>query len=139
MEGGVTEQAAATARMVSACASPDSVSSCDAAARMSCRNRAPSPLRLRCLCQACAAVLARASAIMCSGMAELVGGAGLLEEPGAPDAARTAWRVLLATSALHACNDAFFYVLYPLLPFIAAELGLSYTEVGLVNAAFAGS
>ena len=50
-----------------------------------------------------------------------------------------AWRVLLAAAALHACNDAFFYVLYPLLPFIAAELGLSYTEVGLVNAAFAGS
>ena len=44
--------------------------------------------------------------------------------------------VLLATAALHACNDAFFYVLYPLLPFIAAELSLSYTEVGLVNLAF---
>jgi len=55
---------------------------------------------------------------------------------GGPPAA---WRVLLAAAALHACNDAFFYVLYPLLPFIAAELGLSYTEVGLVNTAFAGS
>ena len=52
---------------------------------------------------------------------------------------RPAWRVLLAAAGLHACNDAFFYVLYPLLPFIAAELGLSYAEVGLVNAAFAGS
>jgi FSR family fosmidomycin resistance protein-like MFS transporter len=51
----------------------------------------------------------------------------------------SAWRVLLVASALHACNDAFFYVLYPLLPFMAAEFGLSYTEVGLVNAAFAGS
>jgi FSR family fosmidomycin resistance protein-like MFS transporter len=51
----------------------------------------------------------------------------------------SAWRVLLAAAALHACNDAFFYVLYPLLPFIAAELGLSYAEIGLVNAAFAGS
>jgi MFS transporter, FSR family, fosmidomycin resistance protein len=49
------------------------------------------------------------------------------------------WRVLLMTSAMHACNDAFFYVLYPLLPFMAAELGLSYTQIGLVNAAFAGS
>jgi FSR family fosmidomycin resistance protein-like MFS transporter len=49
------------------------------------------------------------------------------------------WRVLVAAAALHACNDAFLYVLYPLLPFIAAELGLSYAEVGLVNAAFAGS
>ena len=55
------------------------------------------------------------------------------------DDSEPAWRVLLATAALHACNDAFFYVLYPLLPFIAAELSLSYTEVGLVNLAFAGS
>src|ERR1700730_1473471 len=50
-----------------------------------------------------------------------------------------ACRVLLAAAGLHACNDAFFYVLYPLLPFIAAELGLSYAEIGLVYAAFAGS
>ena len=47
-------------------------------------------------------------------------------------------RVLLAASALHACNDAFFALLFPLLPFIADELRLSYAEVGLVKAAFAG-
>jgi MFS transporter, FSR family, fosmidomycin resistance protein len=49
------------------------------------------------------------------------------------------WRVLFVAAALHACNDAFFYLLYPLLPFIAADLGLSYAQVGLVNATFAGS
>jgi len=48
-------------------------------------------------------------------------------------------RVLFAAAALHVCNDAFFAVLYPLLPFIAAELALSYAEVGLVKAAFTGS
>ena len=48
-------------------------------------------------------------------------------------------RVLFAAAALHACNDAFFALLYPLLPFIADELRLSYAEVGLVKAAFAGS
>jgi MFS family permease len=47
--------------------------------------------------------------------------------------------VLFVAAVVHACNDAFFYVLYPLLPFIAAELSLSYAEVGLLNAAFAGS
>ena len=37
--------------------------------------------------------------------------------------------MLLAAAALHACNDAFFYVLYPLLPFIATELGLPLPEI----------
>jgi MFS family permease len=60
-------------------------------------------------------------------------------KPTTSQAARAPWRVLLVASALHACNDAFFYVLYPLLPFIAADLNLSYAEIGLVNAAFAGS
>ncbi len=53
-------------------------------------------------------------------------------------AAAPASRVLLAAAALHACNDAFFALLFPLLPFIADELGLSYAEVGLIKAAFAG-
>ncbi len=48
-------------------------------------------------------------------------------------------RVLFAAAALHTCNDAFFAVLYPLLPFIAAELSLSYAEVGLVKALFSAS
>jgi FSR family fosmidomycin resistance protein-like MFS transporter len=77
---------------------------------------------------------------MCGGMAELVDVVRAEAEPlEAAGDSRPAWRVLLAAAALHTCNDAFFYVLFPLLPFIAAELGLSYTEVGLVNAAFAGS
>src|ERR1700687_3770574 len=71
-------------------------------------------------------------------MAGLVGVANT-ELPAGRGEPRPAWRVLLAAASVHACNDAFFYVLYPLLPFIAAELGLSYAEIGLVNAAFAGS
>jgi MFS transporter, FSR family, fosmidomycin resistance protein len=47
--------------------------------------------------------------------------------------------VLLVASALHVCNDAFFAVLYPVLPFIAAELGLSYSQVGLIKTVFSGS
>lgn len=48
-------------------------------------------------------------------------------------------RVLLVAAALHTCNDAFFAVMFPLLPFVAAELGLSYAEVGLVKSLFSGS
>jgi FSR family fosmidomycin resistance protein-like MFS transporter len=70
--------------------------------------------------------------------AQLVGAGTEAAVAGEGDAG-PAWRVLFAAAALHACNDAFFYVLYPLLPFIAAELGLSYTEIGLINTAFAGS
>jgi MFS family permease len=48
-------------------------------------------------------------------------------------------RLLGAASVLHLTNDACFALLYPLLPFIAADLNLSYTEVGLVKAVFSGS
>ena len=48
-------------------------------------------------------------------------------------------RVLFIASALHVCNDAFFAVMYPIMPFIAAELGLSYGEVGLIKTVFTGS
>ena len=48
-------------------------------------------------------------------------------------------RVLFIASALHACNDAFFAVLYPIMPFIAADLGLSYAQVGLIKTVFTGS
>jgi FSR family fosmidomycin resistance protein-like MFS transporter len=51
----------------------------------------------------------------------------------------TARRVLLVAAAVHTCNDAFFAVMYPLLPLIAADLGLSYAQVGLVKALFSGS
>src|SRR5689334_1978254 len=47
--------------------------------------------------------------------------------------------VLLLAAALHVCNDAFFAVMYPIMPFIAAELGLSYGEVGLIKTVFSGS
>ena len=57
----------------------------------------------------------------------------------AADGPVRAWRVLLVASALHVCNDAMFAVLYPLLPFMAAELGLSYSQVGLVKTLFSGS
>ncbi|MGI9148369.1 MAG: MFS transporter [Chloroflexota bacterium] len=72
-------------------------------------------------------------------MAELVRLDAIQEPDTRPGETRPAWRVLMAAAAVHACNDAFFYVLYPLLPFIATDLGLSYAEIGLVNAAFAGS
>jgi MFS family permease len=48
-------------------------------------------------------------------------------------------RVLAAASLLHLTNDAAFAILYPLLPIIAVELSLSYTEVGLVKAVFSGA
>lgn len=48
-------------------------------------------------------------------------------------------RILVVTSALHICSDAFFAILYPLLPFIALDLGLSYAEVGLLKTAFSAS
>jgi MFS transporter, FSR family, fosmidomycin resistance protein len=48
-------------------------------------------------------------------------------------------RLLGAASILHLSNDACFALLYPLLPFIASDLGLSYAEVGLVKAVFSGA
>lgn len=48
-------------------------------------------------------------------------------------------QVLLVTSAVHVTNDACFALLYPLLPFIADDLGLSYSQVGLLKATFSGA
>ncbi|CAN5778990.1 MFS transporter [soil metagenome] len=48
-------------------------------------------------------------------------------------------RLLVNTSAVHLTNDACFSLLYPLLPFISSDLGLSFTEVGLLKATFSGS
>lgn len=48
-------------------------------------------------------------------------------------------RVLLVAASIHTCNDAMFAVMYPLLPLIAADLGLSYAEVGLVRALYSGA
>jgi len=47
--------------------------------------------------------------------------------------------VLLTSSAIHLTNDACFAILYPLLPFISRDLGLSYAEVGLLKASFSGA
>src|SRR5918912_1819733 len=63
---------------------------------------------------------------------------GRFDPSAAGDSIRAA-RVLFVASALHVCNDSFFAVLYPILPFIAAELGLSYSQVGLVKTIFSGS
>lgn len=48
-------------------------------------------------------------------------------------------RVLATTSVVHLLNDACFAILYPLFPLIAADLGLSYAQVGLVKTAFSGA
>lgn len=47
--------------------------------------------------------------------------------------------VLLVTSVVHVANDACFALLYPLLPFISNDLGLSYAQVGLLKATFSGA
>lgn len=46
---------------------------------------------------------------------------------------------LISASAIHLTNDACFAVLYPLLPFIAEDLDLSYSQVGLLKATFSGA
>ena len=48
-------------------------------------------------------------------------------------------RILITAAVLHFANDACFALLYPLLPLIAADLGLSYAQVGLVRAALSGA
>lgn len=53
------------------------------------------------------------------------------DEP-APSGRLTLW----VCSALHTVNDACFAVIFPLLPLLAAELHLSYAEVGLIKTAF---
>ncbi|MGE3271877.1 MAG: MFS transporter, partial [Chloroflexota bacterium] len=52
---------------------------------------------------------------------------------------KSASRVLLVAASLHTCNDAMFAVMYPLLPLIAADLNLSYAEVGIVKALYSGA
>jgi FSR family fosmidomycin resistance protein-like MFS transporter len=65
-----------------------------------------------------------------------VAATGIDERPRAPTSAS---RVLLVASSIHTCNDAMFAVMYPLLPLIAADLHLSYAEVGLVRALYSGA
>ncbi len=51
----------------------------------------------------------------------------------------TPQRQLSACAAMHVVNDALFAGVYPLLPFLAVDLGLTYAQVGLVKTAFSGS
>lgn len=48
-------------------------------------------------------------------------------------------RLLLTASAVHLTNDACFSILYPLFPLIAADLHLSYAQVGLLKGVFSGA
>ena len=49
-----------------------------------------------------------------------------------------AMTTLTTTSVLHVVNDAYIAIVYPLLPLIAADLQLSYGQIGLLKAAFSG-
>ena len=51
---------------------------------------------------------------------------------------RAVWH-LGAASAMHAVSDALFAGVYPLLPMVAADLHLSYGEVGAVKALLGAS
>src|SRR5688500_18232573 len=46
---------------------------------------------------------------------------------------------LAATCSMHVVNDGLFAGTYPLLPLVAAELGLSYAQVGALKTAFSGA
>ena len=48
-------------------------------------------------------------------------------------------RTLFTTSLLHFSNDACFTLFYPLLPLLASDLHLSYTEVGLLKTIFSSA
>src|SRR5688572_17945898 len=77
--------------------------------------------------------------IVVTGVAAVGAGLGQAAPPG-PTASRThPSRVLLVAASIHTCNDAMFAVMYPLLPLIAVDLGLSYAEVGLVRALYSGA
>lgn len=54
-------------------------------------------------------------------------------------ATRAGRRTLVSASLVHLTNDACFAILYPVLPLIAADLGLSYAQVGLLRAAMTGA
>jgi MFS transporter, FSR family, fosmidomycin resistance protein len=46
---------------------------------------------------------------------------------------------LLANALMHLVNDGCFVALYPILPLIASEFGLSYAQVGMLKTALSGS
>ena len=48
-------------------------------------------------------------------------------------------RTLIFGSAMHIWSDLFFALLVPLLPLIKSDLGLSFTQVGLLRSVFSGA
>src|SRR5215468_11713758 len=52
---------------------------------------------------------------------------------------RQAHGPLLANALMHLVNDGCFVALYPILPLMAREFGLSYTQVGFLKTALTGS
>ncbi len=48
-------------------------------------------------------------------------------------------RTLIFGSTMHVWSDLFFTLLVPLLPFIKEDMGLSFTEVGLLRSVFSGA
>ncbi len=48
-------------------------------------------------------------------------------------------RTLLFGSTMHVWSDLFFALLVPLLPFIKEDMGLSFTQVGLLRSVFSGA
>ena len=51
----------------------------------------------------------------------------------------TPGRQLAACAAMHVVNDALFAGLYPLLPLVAADLRLSYAQVGAIKTVYSGT
>ena len=54
-------------------------------------------------------------------------------------AVREAYGPLLANALMHLVNDGCFVALYPVLPLMAAEFGLSYAQVGMLKTALSGA
>jgi MFS family permease len=52
---------------------------------------------------------------------------------------RKAYGPLLANALMHLVNDGCFVALYPVLPLIAVEFGLSYAQVGMLKTALSGA
>ena len=46
---------------------------------------------------------------------------------------------LLANALMHLVNDGCFVALYPVLPLMAKEFGMSYAQVGMLKTALSGS
>jgi MFS transporter, FSR family, fosmidomycin resistance protein len=52
---------------------------------------------------------------------------------------REAYGPLLANALMHLVNDGCFVALYPILPLMAVEFGLSYAQVGMLKTALSGA